>query len=124
MLSSCVNADARTHAETTHDNYSIQDEDLTDGRYFQISSSLQDAVDRGHLQEFPGITSPFVYLGSPMSIFGMHEEDMRLLSVNVLLSGPPKIWVFVAPTHVQTHFPTRATLSHWKSWQKEKQRSQ
>ena len=45
-------------------HYSIQDEDLTEARFLVIKSSLQDAVARGDFsrgENFPGITSPFVY---------------------------------------------------------------
>jgi hypothetical protein len=43
-----------------------------------------------------GIHTPFVYIGGPSSIFGLHLEDQNLLSINYKHHGAPKIWYAVA----------------------------
>ena len=46
---------------------------------------------------FPGVTSPFAYIGSSGSSFTWHVEDMDLYSINFLERGAPKVWYCVPP---------------------------
>lgn len=41
----------------------------------------------------PGIQTPFVNVGSPLSPFGLHVEDGYSNAVNYLHYGSPKIWL-------------------------------
>jgi len=45
----------------------------------------------------PGVTSPYLYMGMWASVFGVHTEDMNLLSINYLHAGAPKVWYAIAP---------------------------
>lgn len=47
--------------------------------------------------KYPGITSPFLYIGMWRTSFGWHTEDKDLYSVNFLHFGKPKTWFFVPP---------------------------
>ena len=40
----------------------------------------------------PGVSKPFIYLGSRNSNFPWHQEDCNLISVNYHCGGKPKIW--------------------------------
>lgn len=42
-----------------------------------------------------GITSPYVYVGGPMTSFGIHIEDGDLCSINFLHEGAEKVWIIV-----------------------------
>ena len=42
--------------------------------------------------EVPGLTNPFVYIGSLFSAFCWHSEDHDLLSINYHHGGAPKVW--------------------------------
>lgn len=43
-------------------------------------------------QILPGLHFSYYYLGTPMSVFAPHVEDMNLPSVNFHLLGAPKFW--------------------------------
>jgi JmjC domain, hydroxylase len=47
--------------------------------------------------EIPGMSSDYIYLGAPGSLFTMHLEDYNVHSFNYLRSGEPKRWVVVNP---------------------------
>ncbi|CAG0913959.1 unnamed protein product, partial [Notodromas monacha] len=49
---------------------------------------------------FPGITSPFYFLGARGTAFAMHCEDMDLVSINLSLGGYPKIWYGIPMEHL------------------------
>lgn len=42
-----------------------------------------------------GITKPYVYVGGPMTSFGIHIEDGNLASINYLHEGATKVWIIV-----------------------------
>jgi hypothetical protein len=44
-----------------------------------------------------GIHFPFLYFGQRMTSFTWHTEDSDLFSINLLLSGDPKIWFIIHP---------------------------
>lgn len=48
---------------------------------------------------FPGITSPFLYIGMWRTSFAMHTEDWDLCSINYLHFGKPKTWFIVPPAY-------------------------
>ena len=48
----------------------------------------------------PGVTSPFVYFGSPESCFPLHTEDLDLHFISYLHSGKPKIWYIIHKSSV------------------------
>lgn len=39
-----------------------------------------------------GITKPYLYVGGPLTGFGMHAEDGNLNSINFNHSGAIKLW--------------------------------
>lgn len=43
----------------------------------------------------PGIHTPYVYIGSPLTSFAFHLEDGNLYSINYLHHGQPKVWYIV-----------------------------
>lgn len=53
--------------------------------------SSRESLIHGH-EEMPGITKPFLYVGTPLSAFGCHLEDGNLNSINYNHSGAVKIW--------------------------------
>ena len=46
-------------------------------------------------QSIPGVTDPYLYVGSWKAMFGWHKEDLDLYSVNYLHHGCPKFWYSV-----------------------------
>jgi jumonji domain-containing protein 2 len=42
--------------------------------------------------KIPGVSSPYVYIGTWKSMFGWHKEDIDLYSINYLHHGLPKFW--------------------------------
>ncbi|KAH0556762.1 hypothetical protein GP486_005449 [Trichoglossum hirsutum] len=50
-----------------------------------------------HDLDIPGMSSDYIYLGAPGSLFTMHLEDYNVHSFNYLRSGKPKRWVVVNP---------------------------
>lgn len=61
------------------------------------------ALDDGGEGDVPGLTSPFVYLGSVFSAFCWHTEDHDLHSINYHHCGAPKAWYGV-PAHAAHAF--------------------
>ena len=47
------------------------------------------------LQDIPGVTQPYLYVGVWRSLFGWHKEDVDLYSINYLHYGAPKFWYSV-----------------------------
>jgi jumonji domain-containing protein 2 len=45
--------------------------------------------------DIPGVTKPYIYVGSWRSLFGWHKEDLDLESINYLHVGQPKFWYSV-----------------------------
>ena len=45
----------------------------------------------GNIKSY-GITSPYLYIGGPNTIFGCHTEDYNLSSINVHHEGSAKFW--------------------------------
>ena len=44
-------------------------------------------------KRFPGINTPYIYVGGKYSIFGLHIEDVDLFSINFLHKGASKLWI-------------------------------
>lgn len=53
----------------------------------------------GHEISFPGVTTGYTYRGTKGSTFTFHREDKQLYSINILLSGSPKVWTIVPPQY-------------------------
>ncbi|KAI9783650.1 MAG: hypothetical protein M1839_003498 [Geoglossum umbratile] len=47
--------------------------------------------------DIAGMSSDYIYLGAPGSIFTMHIEDYNIHSLNYLRSGEPKRWTIINP---------------------------
>ena len=89
-------------------DYSINEEDLyKDGHGIEMNKMpciVRDGCGSGMIKfqgegvaQFSGVTTSFSYRGASGSVFAFHREDMRLYSINVLLSGRPKLWYIVPP---------------------------
>lgn len=62
-----------------------------------ISKLEGDALDRT-IGKFAGVHTLMLYAsGGDGAPFGMHVDDFKLLAVNYLVCGSPKIWVVIAP---------------------------
>ena len=57
------------------------------------SSLLKHVYNGG--EEIPGLTKPYLYVGTILSAFGWHTEDHHLYSVNYHHFGAPKVWYSV-----------------------------
>lgn len=51
--------------------------------------------------KYPGITSPYLFIGMWKTSFGWHTEDKDLYSVNYLHFGKPKTWFVVPPSNAK-----------------------
>ncbi|KAJ1521127.1 hypothetical protein ONE63_002827 [Megalurothrips usitatus] len=49
---------------------------------------------------YPGINSPFLYIGNIHSFFPIHIEDLSLFSINFLHHGYGKLWIVVSPKYI------------------------
>ena len=52
-----------------------------------------------NLEETPGVTDPYMYMGSLFSYFAWHVEDHNLYSINYNHLGAPKTWYGVGAAH-------------------------
>jgi hypothetical protein len=50
-----------------------------------------------HYVEVAGMSSDYIYLGSPGSLFTMHLEDYNIHSFNYHRSGEAKRWTVLSP---------------------------
>ena len=55
-----------------------------------LTKTVKDAI--------PGVTTPYVYLGSWRSFFAWHTEDQDLYSINFLHFGARKTWYCIPPS--------------------------
>lgn len=62
----------------------------------KLNTSL-DLIGRQYKTYIPGVTSPFLYIGSWASSFAYHIEDLDLLSISYLHSGSKKVWYVIPP---------------------------
>lgn len=64
----------------------------------QGCSSQQISCGDGATEAIPGVTTSYVYMGMSASLFGFHDEDMVLYSINYLAQGAFKVWYIVPPS--------------------------
>ena len=70
-------------------------------------------------QKSPGVYSPYLYLGSWGTSFGLHSEDKDLYSLNYLHDGASKFW-YATQLH-EGHFETiESSLAFWPLGEMEK----
>ncbi|XP_055307473.1 probable lysine-specific demethylase 4A [Sitodiplosis mosellana] len=66
------------------------------GRFTNAQSNIHAAPSQAernrNLYEMPGIQKPYIYFGTPLSMFAFHIEDGNLNSINFLHDGEPKVW--------------------------------
>lgn len=54
--------------------------------------TASESLIHGHGEDMAGITTPYVYAGSPLTAFGMHKEDADLNSISYNHKGGIKFW--------------------------------
>lgn len=52
-------------------------------------------------EEIPGLTKPFIYVGTVFSTFAWHTEDHHLYSLNYHHFGAEKIWYAIPPSQAE-----------------------
>ena len=58
-------------------------------------------------EEIPGLTKPYIYVGTALSAFAWHTEDHHLYSINYHHFGAPKIW-YTIPSSMASLFEEAA----------------
>lgn len=82
-----------------------------------IDNSISKSDQPGTNLKFPGVTTTYSFRGSAASIFAFHTTDMLLYSINVLLSGKPKLWYLIRPSDHDTAVSAiREHLRHSESY--------
>ena len=66
-----------------------------------------------NLEDTPGVTDPYMYMGSLFSYFAWHVEDHNLYSINYNHLGAPKTWYGVGAAHAEA-FERTATDAIFK----------
>ncbi len=66
-------------------------------------ASLGNSLNGALKGKFPGVNTPFTYIGSEGTIFCWHSEDMNLMALSFLFLGAPKIW-FIVPAEEKEKF--------------------
>ena len=51
--------------------------------------------------DYPGINTPWLFIGQAKSLFPLHLEDGNLQSVNIMLQGEPKYWFGVRNADIE-----------------------
>ena len=60
-----------------------------------------NAENVGILGDYPGINTPWLFIGQPKSFFPWHLEDGNLQSINIMLKGEPKYWFGVRNSDIE-----------------------
>ncbi|KIM27432.1 hypothetical protein M408DRAFT_169873 [Serendipita vermifera MAFF 305830] len=61
-----------------------------------VAMAVDEAID-----EAPGTLTPWVYVGTPGSVFALHQEDALLPSANQLIYGKPKVWINIPESSLE-----------------------
>jgi len=75
-------------------NGSLFPKDMNTWNLDQLDTMLHRMINE---REIPGVLSGYLYFGMWRAFFGIHVEDMNLLSINYVHFGAPKHWYATSP---------------------------
>ena len=75
-------------------NGSLFPKDMKTWNLDQLDTMLHRMINE---REIPGVLSGYLYFGMWRAFFGIHVEDMNLLSINYVHFGAPKHWYATSP---------------------------
>lgn len=76
-------------------DFSLFDDESRPFNLNKLTRADSDIYCNDILGDIRGVNTPYVYLGSFLSIFGFHTEDGNLNSLNYLHNGASKFWYII-----------------------------